>query len=146
MVREFDYTRQLSACVVFGVDKIDSKDEEGLDKCCAAVRSVCETLAENGVSASFFTNALLKRINAREFWKCEVSPGHKDTLLEGLGRITAHPRGSLNALLEYALINSDYDAAFIVVMPASDTRGDEAVDFLRNKSGRETLLIHMGSY
>ena len=144
MVREFDYTRQLSASVILGVDEIEVKDEEGLDLCCSAVRSVCEKLADAGVSVSFFTNSRLMRIHGKEFWKCDVSAGHTGTLLEGLGRVTCYSKGTLNALLEFAMLNSDYDAAFVVVLPANDSRGAEAVNILRSKSGRETLLIQMG--
>ena len=144
MVREFDYTRQLSASVIMGVDRIDPADEDGLDLCCSAARSVCESLTDNGVSVNFFTNSHLKRINERELWRCEVSSRHKNSLLEGLGRVSGYAKGSLDALFEFALKNSEYDAAFIIILPASDDRGDETADVLRKKSGRETLLIHMG--
>ena len=142
MVREFDYTRQLSACVILGVDGIDPKDEDALDNCCSAARSVCESFVDAGVSVSFFTNSLLTRINEKGLWKCEASPGHMGTLLESLGRVTSSSRGGLFALLEYALLNSDYDAAFVIVLPAGDLRGDEAISFIRKKSGREALLVN----
>jgi len=144
MVREFDYTRQLSACVILSVDEIDQNDEDGLDSCCSAARTICESLTESGVSVNFYTNSLLKRIQSNALWKCEVSSGHTDELLEGLGRVSCYSRGTLTGLLEYAHRNSDSDAAFIVILPSGDNRGDEAQSYIRNKTGRETLLINMG--
>ena len=141
MVREFDYTRQLSACVILAVDEINQKDEDCLDECCSAARSVCESFVASGVSVSFFTNSILMRISEKGLWKCEASPGSTSTLLEGLGRVTSSSRGGLYALLEYALLNSDYDAAFVIILPAGDARGDEAINFIRKKSGREALLV-----
>ena len=144
MVREFDYNRQLTACVILGVDKIDADDEDGLDDCCSAARTICETLIESGVSVNFYTNSLLKRIHENALWKCEASAGHTSRLLESLGRVTCYSRGSLPGLLEYADKDSDFDAAFIVILPSSDERGADAIELLKRQTGREAMLINMG--
>lgn len=143
MVREYDYTRQLSACVILSVDGIGLNDEEELDGCCAVARTICETLAETGVSVDFFTNARLKRVSDEEVWKCEVSAGRTGSLLEGLGRVLCYSRCSLWNLLEFAHQESDFDAAFIIILPASEKHGREAMERLRGSSGREVMLINI---
>ena len=141
MVREFDYTRQLSACVLLGIDGAGLPDDDELDKCCAVARSVCETLVERGVAVDFFTNALLKRRSGREVWRSKAAPGHTGGLLEGLGRVSSYACCSLERLLEYALRESEFDAAFILILPAGEKRSGELVNRMRNNTNQEVLLI-----
>lgn len=143
MVREFDYNRQLSACVILGVDAVSPADTEGLDECCSTARTICELLAETGASVNFFTNSLLIRRSGREVWKCDVSSGSTGELLEGLGRVSYNACCSLESLLEYALRKNEYDAVFIVILPAGDNRGEEAIARLRNRTGQEALLVRI---
>ncbi|MCL1848656.1 MAG: DUF58 domain-containing protein [Clostridiales bacterium] len=143
MVREYDYTRQLSACVILNADGITVSREDQLDSCCAAARTICETLVGTGVSVFFYTNARLRRTSNEEIWKCEVSAGRTGDLLEGLGRMMCSSRRPLRHVLEYAHRESDFDAAFIVILPATESNDMEAVQRLKRDSGREVLLIHM---
>ncbi|MCL1834950.1 MAG: DUF58 domain-containing protein [Oscillospiraceae bacterium] len=144
MVREFDYTRQISACVVLAVDSIDQAEFTDLDECCSAARLVCETLNNAGASVSFFTNSMLTRISGRNIWQCEYSPGHGDELLEGLGRVSGTACRPLAELLEFSMRKSDYDAAFVLIVPSGDLSGEEAASMLRDKTGREVLLVRAG--
>jgi len=141
MVREFDYNRQLSASVILSVDGLSLLDTSGLDMCCFAARTACETLAEAGVPVSFFTNARLSRLEAKDVWRCEVSAGRTGALLEGLGRVTGYSCSPLDKLLDYAMRESDFNAAFIIILPAIDNAGAETVVRLRSTSGREILLV-----
>jgi len=143
MVREFDYNRQLNACVLLSTDTVDRLDEEELDRCCAAARTICETLIERGILVNFFTNAMLKRKSGREIWRCEVSSGYTGVLLEGLGRVSSFTCSSLETLLEYALRESEIDSAFIVILPPGEKRGEELLCRLRDNSSREVMLVHM---
>jgi hypothetical protein len=145
MVKEFDYNRQLSVSVLMSVEGCDSWNEETLDECCAVARTVCETLVEAGAALNFFTNARLKRKADKEVWKCEVSFGYTGALLEGLGRATSYSCGTLEKLLEYALHESDFDAAFVVILPEGERRGEEAAYRLRSSTGQEVLVIKADS-
>ena len=143
MVREYDHTRQLSACVLLSVDGISINDENILDDCCSAARTVCETLVDSGASVSFFTNARLKRSYDDEVWRCEASAGRTSGLLEGLGHLLCFSRSPLSKLLEYAHRESEFDSAFIVILPAAENGGGEAIGRLRAATGREVLLVDM---
>lgn len=143
MVREYDYTRQISACVILSVDGISHGSEETLDICCAAARTICETLAETGASVSFFTNASLKRSYDEEIWRCEVTQSGTGGLLEGLGRVMCHSRSTLEELLEYVNHESDFDAAFIVIISSDENKHGETVNRLRMNTGREVLLVNV---
>jgi len=141
VVREFDYNRQISVSVILNVEGLNLLDFDGLDECCSAARAVCETLVESGVAIRFFTNSRLTRKFNKTVWKCEVSSRHTRELLEGLGRASAHYCGSLDKLLDYSLRESDFDSAFIVILPEGDLRGKEALHKLRSNTGAEALLV-----
>jgi len=145
MVREFDYNRQLSVCVILSVEGIDPWGEQEIDECCAIARTVCETLVSAGAAVNFFTNALLRRKEDKEYWKCEVSSGSTGALLEGLGRASSYGCGPLERLLIYALRENDYDAAFILILPSGEKRGEEAANRLRSSTGQEVLVINAGA-
>jgi len=142
MVREFDYNRQLSVSVIMSVEGTSPWDEEELDESCAVARTVCEALVRAGAAVNFYTNARLKRTNDKEVWKCAVSSDHMGALLEGLGRASSYACGSLDKLLKYALHESNFDSAFIVILPENDTRGGEAIHLLRSNTGQDAMLIH----
>jgi hypothetical protein len=141
MVKEFDYNRQLSVSVLLSVEGCDPWNEDAMDECCAVARAVCETLVGTGVSINFFTNARLKRKAVEDVWKCEVSTGHTGALLEGLGRASSYACGTLEKLLEYALRESNFDAAFVVILPEGERRGESAANRLRSSTGQEVLVI-----
>ena len=144
MVREFEYNRQLSVNVILSVDEIGILDEEGLDKCCAIARTVCEKLVDKGVPVRFYTNALLRDKGKKEIWKCEVSSGHSGGLLEALGRVTNRACSSLEKLLEHTIRESDSGAAFVVILPESAKHGEEIIDKLRRVTCQEILLLRAG--
>jgi len=145
MVREFDYNRQLSACVILSVDSIGYNDGNVLDRCCSTARTVCELMIEQGASVSFFTNSRLKRARGKPVWSCNITAGHMGGLLEGLGRVSNYASLSLEKLLEYAVRESDYDSAFIIILPAGDKRGEDAADRLKRQTGRELMVCYAGS-
>jgi len=144
MVREFDYNRHLCVCVLMSVEGIDPWKDDELDVCCSAARTICETLVMAGAVVNFFTNARLRMRAGRDIWKCEVSPGNTQCLLEGLGRVSAHMSDPLEKMLVQAIRESDLDAAFIVILPVGDKRGEKAEKLLRGDTGREVLIINKG--
>ena len=108
----------------------------------APSRAARQALINTGASVSFFTNAQLKRKERWGVWKCEASPLYMGMLLEGLGRATTTAAATADRLLRQALRESDPDAAFIAVMPEYDTSGTQLIETLRQKTGREILLIN----
>jgi len=140
MVREFEYNRQPSTCVVLSVDGVAVEDEAVLDKCCSTSRTICEALVKTGACVNFYTNSFLLRKGRNHIWKCEVSPGHTGELLEGLGRVTAAACTDVDKLLQYVLRESDPNAEFIVVLPECDKQGIERTNALSRQTGREFMV------
>ena len=140
MVREYEYSRQPSACVILNVDEIGQEDSD-MDRLCSLTRSVCRELLDIGAVLDFYTNSMLKRREKRDVWKCEASPGHISTLLDGLARATYETSVTSERLLRQALRDSDPDTSFIVVMSENNTSGAQLVESLRQMSGREFLVI-----
>ena len=143
MVREYEYNRQLSVNVVLGVDGGDHNDDEWLDMCCSAVRTICEALINKDVPVKFHTNSVLRRVNTRGIWKCDVSSGYTGALLEGLGRVSSFACTTLEKLLEQAHRENDSDAAFIVVAPSTNFDSEAITEQLKRVTGREVLLVCM---
>lgn len=52
MVREFEYSRQPSACVILNVEGA-GPEESDMDKLCSVTRAVCQALINTGASVSF---------------------------------------------------------------------------------------------
>ena len=145
MVREYEYNRQLSVNVALSVEGIDYLDDDTLDKCCSAARTICESLVDRGIPVSFFTNALLRRTGKKEIWRCEVSLGHTGGLLEGLGRASSQSCGSLDDLLEFAHRANDSEAAFIVILPANAENAEEEIAKLKSVTRQEVLAVSIES-
>jgi hypothetical protein len=143
MVREFDYNMQLTVCVLLSVNGIDPWDEYELDECCAVARTVCESLAEAGALVKFYTNAQLKRKLIGQIWKCEVSSGNMSGLLEGLGRAASYDSGTLDTLLEFALRDSSFDSAYILIVPKIEERGNEAANRLRHRTSQDVMVVEV---
>ena len=146
MVREFDYNRQLSVSVILSVYGIDPKDENEVDECCVAARAVCETMIKTGITVKFFSNARLQRKSVIGNWKCEVSAGRMETLLESLGRASCVACGSFEKLLEYAMLESEFEDAFIIILPPGNKQGTEAIDRLRRLNGQEVMIVDMSDF
>jgi len=141
VVREFDYTRQISVSVILSIEGLNFLDEDSLDECCATARTVCETLIEAGVAIRFFTNSRLTRKFNKSIWSCRVSTGHTGELLEGLGRVSAYVCSTMEKLVDYSLRESDFDSSYIVILPTDDNRGNEVLDKIRSNSSGDALIV-----
>ena len=146
MVREFEYNRQMSVNVILSVEGINISDDEGLDKCCAAARAICEELVKKSVPVNFFTNSLLQHKGSKGIWKCEVSSVLTGGLLEGLGRVSSHACSTMEKLLEYAIRDNDSAASFIVIVHESGKHCEESIDRLRRATGQEVMLVRIGNH
>ena len=141
MVREFEYNRQPSTCVILDVNGVGSSEDD-LDSLCSVTRSVCQALVNKGSAVSFYTNSRLKRRERREVWKCEASPLYMTALLEGLGRATSVAVASTDSLMQRAIRDSDPDAAFIIVSSANNADSAQLFEGQRHNTGREFLMIN----
>jgi len=143
MVKEFDFNRKFSVSVLMSAEGISYSDDEEMDKMCELARAVCENLAAAGASVRFFSNAMRRGVQRGSLWKCEVSTMHMGALLEGLGRATSLERGTLDDLTAFALRESNYDSAYILLLPKGDARAAEASRRLSASTNQEVSVIQM---
>ena len=141
MVREFDYTRSLNCCVVLCVNGLERDENDLLDVCCSAVRTICEDLAERGVETALFTNAALAGYGFGAFRSCTASQGKMDDALEILARAETHACSTPQILAEACLDHASDAAAYVVVAPRHGAESAAAADLLRERTGIEPLVI-----
>lgn len=141
MVREFDYTRDLSCTVLLSIDGIGSKDTETLDRCCSIARTVCQELTNRGVQAALYTNAPLWGYANRGIWSCNAAPGQMSDVLETLARLYAMQRCPAQELAALCTQSTDENTAFILIAGSENEAVLSAQAILRDASGNDPLLI-----
>ena len=140
-VREFDYTRSLNCCVVFSVHGLDSEESELLDRCCGAVRTICEALLASGVEAQVFTNAALSGYPNHAFRSVTAAQNREDDLLEVLARVTGSVCCAPEQLVLECLTAQTESAAYVLVAAHDDAQTHSALSLLETRSGMGALLV-----
>lgn len=144
MVREFDYTRDMSCTVLLALDGWQPSDEEKLDNCCRIVRSVCEELTSRNVNVNFYTNgSLINLSNGKQsMWSCTASKGNMSNILHALALLHLAPvrRQGLQMAVS-AVRASDRNTAFVIVALRKTESIQQMAETIREKSGMETLVL-----
>ena len=140
-VREFDFTRSLNCRILLLVHGLSSDEDTLLDRCCGAVRTICETLISVGVEAQVFTNAALKGFSHQRFHSVSAAPNREEDLLDVLARVTGSFFTSAEELAaECASVQTDA-AAYVIVAPHADEQTHSAARLLDSLSGTGTLVV-----
>ena len=140
-VREFDCTRSLDCRVLLSVHGLTGADDELLDRCCGAVRTICETLLEAGVEAQLHTNASLSGYARRPYSSVTAAQGQEDDLLEVLARVDPAACSGACELAEACLDSLTGAAACVLVVPHDDAEARAALALLNERSGMGALLV-----
>ena len=140
-VREFDYTRSLNCRVLFSVAGLLSGEDALLDRCCAAARTVCETLLEAGAEAQLSTNAAIVGYPSLPVRSVTAVQDREEDLLEVLARVTAAPCSDSAQLAEYSLADDADTAAYILITPHDDEDARNALRLLNSRGGMGALLL-----
>lgn len=144
MVREFDYTRDLSCTVLLAADGIMPTSEQRLDLCCSMVRTVCQELCQRNVNVAFYTNGLLlgQAHEKSPMWSCVAQPGQQEDLLRALALLYPAPvRSPADHMAVSAARAAGKDTAFVVVAPFDCEPVQKAVRILGESSGMPVLLL-----
>ncbi len=140
-VREFDFTRSLNCRILLLVHGLSSDEDLLLDRCCGAVRTICETLISVGVEAQLFTNAALRGYPHHRFRSVSAAPNREEDLLDVLARVTGTScSGAEDLAAECAAAQTDA-AAYVIVAPHADERTRSAARLLDTLSGTGTLVV-----
>ena len=115
MVKQFDYTAELTTTVILNITGGSAKE---IELCYSLARCVCEDLETRRVSYSFITNAYAA--NATGHWTFMgdgLGDNHLNAILEGLGRATHEWLYGLDRLLNKIINITDSGKAFVLITP-----------------------------
>ena len=115
MVKQFDYTAELTATVILNIAGGSAKE---IELCYSLGRCVCEDLEERRISYSFMTNAYAANAAGRwTFMGDGLGDKHLNAILEGLGRATHEWLYGLDRLLNKIRNVTDSGKAFVLITP-----------------------------
>lgn len=144
MVKNFDYTLELSVSVILNVDSA-SYGPEGLDlreKCFSLTRDVCEVLEEKRIKYAFYTNSVAAgMVGAWSYISEGLGGAHLMNILEGLGRCTQASLFRTPALIENAERRAEAGRAHVIVTPRRDDIDPRDIERLRARTGANVLVI-----
>lgn len=140
-VREFDFTRSLNCCVLLCVNGLGEDEDELLDRCCGAARTVCDALIARGVEATLCTNAALVGYRAVPMRSATASLGRQTDVLDILARATPSACASPALLALLALEQQRSADAFVLIVPHADEASAAALETLNARGGFGALCV-----
>ena len=118
MVKNSDYTTELSVSVVLN---IESKDKQQIEKCLSITHRVCLILEERRVKYDFFSNIVARGSNGNWAYISEgIGRAHIQRILEGLGRAAYHSAESCEALIARTLKTQSTKKSIIFITPGDE--------------------------
>lgn len=149
MVREFDFTRDMSCTVLLVTDGMMPTQADRLDRSCAIVRTICREMANRGINVDFFTNSPVEGFGSkkRALWKCTATTKNQEDLLCGLALLYPGPVGcAADVLAVTAARAAGKRTAFVVVTVYENDAVVNAVRLLGEYSGMRVLLVKESDY
>lgn len=143
MVKNYDYTLELTATVLLNIDTPHTDGwEERLERCFSLARTVCEQLEEKQIPYRFVTNA--GAAGARIQWS-QVEDGlgshHLSAILEGLGRATYESLWSFAQTLAQCARQAEQGRTHIVITPERQDVRQAALRKLEQLTGTRALIL-----
>lgn len=139
MVKQFDYTAELTATVLLS---IDHGTTEEIELCFSLARHICEQLEEKRVSYSFLTGAYVSNSAGRWTFMGEgLGDKHLNTILEGLGRASRESILSFDKLLAKIGPQNGNNKAFILVCPPLTREDKLAIARFENRVGGKVFVV-----
>ncbi len=137
MVKEFDYTQNLSVTILLDAYLHWSEGEhtEELEYCFSLARTIAEFMEQKKVSYRLLTNAHLRTGNTVYEGVSESGQGshHFTTLLFTLGQATSNTFGSIDGLYDMAIKNYSGENAIFYVAPFENEKRDSLVNNLQKR-------------
>ena len=141
MVREFDYTKELSCAILLSANGIDPMKPELFDTCCSIARTVVETLTDKGINVALHTSAALWGYNSTGVWTCEAAKNRLSDALETLARVYPASRCSAMELVSSCARASADGTAYIFIVPHANNQILDAADALRAMGNTQVTVI-----
>lgn len=144
MVKSYDYTMELSVCVVLNVYDADNltRNHARMEKAFSMARSVVEALEDRGVSYSFSTNAVAAGSAAPfRYIPDGLGSAHLGAILEGLGRATYDASESFSDMAERLMRGEEKGRAHILITTTCPDDYGPILSRLRELTGGEVLVL-----
>ena len=139
MVKQFDYTAELTATVLLS---IDGGNPEEIELCYSLARHICEQLEDKRVSYSFLTGAYVANSAGRWTFMGEgLGDKHLSAILEGLGRASHESLFSFEKLLSKIGPQNGSNKAFILVCPPLKREDKLAIARFENRVGGRVFVV-----
>lgn len=148
MVKQYDYTQDLSVTVLLNTDCgiKNYRDPQLIEEAFSLARSVCENLEAKKIRYSFLTNATTAGAMGQwSFLPAGLGRQHFYTIMEGLGRATYDHREPCSSLLKRAERRGDQGQAHILITPRQSPRLLAMVKRLEALSGGKVCLLSAAS-
>ena len=141
MVREFEYTREEACRVVLCLPDRERIGSDLMDVCCGLVRSICEELTGQGITAVFYTNSSPYGLYIDRSFSCTVQSRNMVTLLDALGRLTDMTTCRQEALINDCIRGVERGQEFVLVVPHASELAARAAADMQARTGRRAALI-----
>ena len=140
MVREFDYTKELSCTIVLAVNGLNISEPEQLDRCCSLARTACQMLVGKGMSVSLYTNGYLLGYTFGSVWSCEAGMSGMEDVLDTLARLYGPAQCAVHELFD-SCSRQGQEHAYIIIAPCATPEMQAAVEELQKRSRIEVMLL-----
>lgn len=148
MVKQYDYTMELSATVILNTAFISKDAEyaesnfEAFERALSLTRGVCEYLEQKKIPYNFQTNAIAAGIS--DAWS-STTDGlgrlHLMSILEGLGAATSFSSKSFSQLMESSINRAESGRAHILITTGIDAERSSIVRKAENMIGSKMFVI-----
>jgi len=146
MVKNYDFTTELTATVVVSLDFLSDKNDmlpvemaDLVEKCLSIAHTVCAELEKRKIKYEFYSNMVTSGSNGWDHVKEGSGSRHLSHILEGLGRAMLFKAESLEKLTMRVAKSQKHmtDKATVFIIP---NREDMALQIIK-QSGKEIKMV-----
>jgi hypothetical protein len=149
MVKEFDYTMDMSVTILLDVylHWSDGASREELEYCFSLVRTIAEFMEQKKVSYRLITNAYIRSENTayEGLQKAGQGAHHYTTLLYTLGQADANSFLDIDDLYQLAVTNYSGENAIFYIAPFLSEKRQKLVTSLQNRIGSKVYPMYAAS-
>ena len=142
MVKQYDYTMELSATVILHTRFEGDFNEEAFERALSITRGVCEQLEQKKIPYNFRTNVISSGISSS--WTSTrdgMGRLHLMSILEGLGCASPHTSATFESLIESVAIKAEAARAHILVTVGMDGDRSATIRRAENIIGSKMFVI-----
>ncbi len=146
MVKEFDYTMDLSVTILMDVylHWSEGAHTEELEYCFSLARTIAEFMEQKRVSYRLLTNAYIGDLNKVSESVSEAGQGshHFTTLLFTLGQATSNTFGSVDDLYDMVVQKYSGENAIFYLAPFENEKRSSLVDHLQQRLNSQVYPMY----